>query len=96
MKTKIIALTSLAALLGTGAYFGVQAQTAPTTAVPVRMRAAKREKHPELVRALKALQHAKADLNKAARDYDGHRAKAAEATENAIREVQAAIASDRK
>jgi hypothetical protein len=55
---------------------------------------AKKERHPELIRALKSLEKAKADLQKANRDFGGHRAKAEELTEQAIQEVQAAIKFD--
>lgn len=91
MKTKIIALSSLAILLGTGAYFGVQAQT-PAPAAPARM---KHERHPEMMRALKTLQRAKADLQKSSKDFGGHREKAADLTQQAINEVNAALQFDK-
>jgi hypothetical protein len=52
------------------------------------------EPHPELVAALKALNEAKLHLKYAARDFGGHRAKAAGLTEQAISEVEAAISFD--
>ena len=47
------------------------------------------------MRALRTLQRAKTDLMRANRDFGGHRAKAAELTEQAIQEVQAAIQFDK-
>ena len=55
-----------------------------------------RERHPELRAALKALQNAKSRLEHAAHDYKGHRVKAIEHTNEAIREVEEAIASDKR
>ena len=56
----------------------------------------KGERHPEMMRALHALEHAKGDLEKAAHDFGGHRAKALELTEQAIQEVKAGLAYDKK
>ena len=53
------------------------------------------ERHPELMKALKSLEKAKSDLQKSARDFDGHRAKAEELTEQAIKEVNEAMKSDK-
>ena len=61
MKTKLIALSSLALVLGTGAYFGVSAQTPAPAPAPGHM---KHERHPEMMRALKTLEKAKSDLQK--------------------------------
>lgn len=44
--------------------------------------------HPEMHRALHALENAKRDLEKAAHDYGGHRAKALELTDQAISEIK--------
>ena len=49
--------------------------------------------HPELRKALRKLRGAKADLEKAAHDYDGHKAKAIEAINHAIEELKAATES---
>ena len=98
MKSRVMALSGLIALLGVGATFGVMAQNPPVTTPPVRvgkMGKMGKEHHPELNRALRALNNAKMDLQKANRDFDGHRTKAAELTEQAISEVKAAIASDK-
>lgn len=94
MKTRVMALSGLVALLGVGATLGVIAQS-PTPTPPGRGGKMGKEHHPELNRALRALNNAKMDLQKANRDFDGHRTKAAELTEQAISEVKAAIASDK-
>jgi hypothetical protein len=57
---------------------------------------AKGERHPEMRHALHALERAKGDLEHAAHDYGGHRAKALELTEQAIQEVKAGLAYDKK
>jgi hypothetical protein len=44
--------------------------------------------HLEMYRALHALENAKRDLEKAAHDYGGHRAKALELTDQAISEIK--------
>src|SRR5436305_12987831 len=96
MKLRLLALGGLAATLGLGVTLGVSAQ-APTPAPAGRdFGVQRREKHPELVAALRALRNAKTRLQKADRDFGGHRAKAVEHTDAAISEVEAAIAFDRK
>ena len=88
MNAKTTALFGLAAMMFLGATFQASAQTPGG-----RMG---REKHPEMRAALKALQNAKNRLEHAAHDYKGHRVKAIEHTNEAIREVEEAIASDRR
>ena len=53
------------------------------------------ENHPKINQAIAALQNAKADLQNAAHDYCGHRVQALDATNDAIRHLQQALASDR-
>jgi hypothetical protein len=100
MKSRMIALAGLVALIGSGAAFGVMAQ--PPGGTPTSPPAGKhgqrggKEKHPEMRRALRALQNAKSALQAGAHDLAGHRDKALDLTNQAIKEVQAAIASDKK
>jgi hypothetical protein len=54
-----------------------------------------RERHPELRRAMRALQNAKSALQQAAHDFNGHRERALDLTQKAIDEVQQAMRSDR-
>ncbi len=93
MKSRILAVVGLVAIIGTGATFHVFAQT-PTPA-PGHGKG-KMEKHPELIKALRQLNGAKMSLQMAARDFDGHREKAVDLTNQAIKEVEAALASDKK
>jgi endonuclease/exonuclease/phosphatase family metal-dependent hydrolase len=97
MKTGWIVTGSLVALLAVVPSAGVRAQgvLAP---VPVRLalRANRREPHPALRQALRALQQARVALQNADRDFGGHRAHAVDLTDQAIREVQAAIQYDRR
>ena len=51
--------------------------------------------HPEMDAALISLQDARKHLDLAARDFDGHRAKAVKLVDDAIAEVKAGIASDK-
>lgn len=53
------------------------------------------ERHPLIRKALIALQAARGDLQKAAHDFKGHRVEALEATNNAIEQLQRALACDR-
>ncbi|MBK8174522.1 MAG: hypothetical protein IPK66_04315 [Rhodospirillales bacterium] len=53
------------------------------------------EDHPKMEAALEALKTARADLHDAKHDFNGHRVKAVEATTNAIREIEAALAEDK-
>jgi hypothetical protein len=96
MKLRLLALGGLAAVLGIGVTLGVSAQAPTSVSVDREAYAQRRERHPELVAALRALRNAKTRLQKADRDFGGHRAKAVEHTDAAISEVEAAIEFDRK
>ena len=88
MNAKTTALFGLAAMMFLGATFQASAQ------VPGGHKG--RERHPELRGALTALRNAKNRLEHASHDFDGHRVKAIEHTNQAIREVEEAIASDKR
>ena len=90
MKVKALAFAGLVAVLGTGAAVGVAQQATPTEF------GAQRERHPEMMKALRALENAKRDLSNAAHDFGGHRVKALEHTEAAIAEVKEALKYDKK
>lgn len=64
-----------------------------TVCLSVRPVAAK-ERQPHMTAALRHLEAAAAELREAERDKGGHREKALEATENAIRHVKEGIAYD--
>lgn len=55
------------------------------------------ERHPAIHRALRQLEHTKTILQKeAARDFEGHRAKAVKAIDEAIEELHKALEADKK
>ena len=53
------------------------------------------ERHPNINRAISALDAAAGDLQNAARDYCGHRVKALEATRAALNQLRLAVECDR-
>jgi hypothetical protein len=97
MKNKLIALSGLVTLLATTAAYGVMAQQ-PGAPPAQRTFAAQKgkERHPELRKALRALNNAQKFLQQANKDFDGHREQALDLTQKAIDQVQQAIASDKK
>ena len=62
----------------------------PTTTAP-----AEHERHPEMRLAMRHLREAKKELEKSAHDYHGHRVAAVKLTDDAIKEIEAGIASDK-
>jgi hypothetical protein len=100
MKIKSIGLAAAASvLLGTAA-FSIKAQTpapvpAPTPS-PAPGKHAKGERHPEIRKAMHALMNAQNALEHADHDFAGHREKALDYTQQALKECQAALAADRK
>ncbi len=54
------------------------------------------EPHPHIRAALRELQEARRELETASHDFGGHRKEAIEAVDNAIRQLQAALQSDKK
>jgi hypothetical protein len=55
-----------------------------------------RERHPAIRAAIRHLEQAKESLRKASHDFGGHRARALELTDQALRECHEALESDRK
>jgi len=76
------------------------AQTPPPAAPPVaaveKEKPMRHEHHPELHKAIRKLKAAKMDLQKAAHDFGGHKARAIGAIDQAIVELQAALEFDKK
>ena len=106
---KVLMSILFAAFILTGTSFAqttpaaAPAATAPAAAAPEAAKPAEHrehrehhEHHPELRKALRKLRGAKEDLEKAASDYDGHKAKAIEAITHAIEELKDAMGSDKK
>src|SRR6476469_9675055 len=54
-----------------------------------------RERHPEIRKAIVALERAKTDLKRASHDFGGHRAEALEACDRAIAQLKLALQYDR-
>jgi len=94
----ILTGTSFAQTTPPAAAPAAPAVTAPDTAKPAEHREHRdhHEHHPELRKALHKLRGAKEDLEKAANDYDGHKAKAIEAIKTAIEELKDAMGTDKK
>ncbi len=91
----LLPLAGLVALVGFAplAVPAAAQQSAPQPVVFARrMRA---EKHPELRKALRRLEAAQDALQHAAHDFDGHREKALDLTQQAIAQVKMALASDK-
>lgn len=56
----------------------------------------KGERHPEIRKAIKALENAKLHLKEAAHDFGGHRKDALDAVDNAIAQLKLALQFDKK
>lgn len=90
----------LAALTGLGLTIWGGVAVTPAAAqvpAPIMGRAMKHnERHPELRRALKNLNQAKANLQRAKHDFAGHREQALDLVQKAIDQTQQALADDHK
>jgi hypothetical protein len=67
--------------------------------VPARQTAAargRREAHPEIRKAITALESAKKDLQRASHDFGGHRADALAACDRAIEQLRLALQYDKR
>jgi hypothetical protein len=73
-----------------------QPAAAPVAAAPETVKPAHHMHAPEIHKAMRKLRGAKADLEKAAHDYGGHRVKAIEDINQALEELKAALESDTK
>lgn len=98
MRSRWFVAATLVPLMVTAAPLIVRAQINPapeSTPPPARRAKHHKERHPELMKAMRALERAKGDLNHADRDFGGHRAKAAELTDAAIKEIHEALEYDK-
>ena len=101
---KVLMSLLFGALLLTGSSFAqtpppaadAPAAAAPETPKPVVHKEHKSEHHSELRKAIHKLRGAKADLEKAASDLGGHKAKAIESIDQALEELKSAVESDKK
>ena len=75
--------------------FAASVQAVPVQqGVPAR-KAAARERHPEIRKAIDALERAKTDLKRANHDFGGHREAALDACDKAITQLRLALQYDR-
>ena len=61
---------------------------------PALAHAKKKERHPEIHKAMKQLENAEKSLEKAAKDFGGHKQKAIDAVKLALDELNQALAFD--
>ena len=74
----------------------VSALAALETAADAQKKGGKvRERHPRIRAAIRALQGAKMELERAATDFGGHRKEALEAVDNALKQLQEALQADK-
>lgn len=93
----ILPIVGLTALLVTGLAANATAQTpAPGTLQAGTTLRQKGERHPEIRKAIKALENAKVHLKEAAHDFGGHRKDALDAVDNAIAQLKLALQFDKK
>ena len=101
MRKSLTAWISTMALAGSLAVPGVAAAPAQSnppapTGQQGAMRGMRRgERHPEIRQAMQALRRAKQELQEGAHDFNGHRAKALELTNQALEECRAALEADK-
>ena len=93
MKSKIALLTVLIALLGGLTYTTVLAQSTNAPNAPAHQH---RERHPNIHRAIAALEEAKVELKTAAHDFGGHREAALKECDAAIAQLKLALQYDKK
>ncbi len=95
---KSILLTVASGLMATALTMPASAQNYPTEP-PIRPgqgQGRHGERHPEIQGAITALEQARRHLQHADHDFDGHRSKALEHIDEALRECQAALRVDRR
>ena len=102
MKAKIVGLLVVGCLAlmvvfvaGSPATPATKAATPVVTGSDPAAAATPAEPHPEIRQAVAALRRAKAHMERAAHDFDGHRVEALRATDEAIRQLQEALKYDK-
>jgi hypothetical protein len=75
-----------------------QGAVVPQRAVPAQTAAARerREPHPEIRKAITALERAKSDMQHASHDFGGHRVNAIAACDRAIEQLRLALQYDKR
>ena len=75
----------------------IQGPVVPQQAVPARAAAReRREPHPEIRKAITALERAKSDMQHASHDFGGHRVAAIQACDRAIEQLRLALQYDKR
>lgn len=101
MRRTFLTTVTILALAGTmlispgGSALASGPSGAQEAAGPMK-KGAKRERHPEIRMAIRHLEAAKVSLQKGAHDFQGHRAKALELTDQALKECHDALEADKK
>ena len=75
---------------------GPKAVVLPTIVVTARPAATKAEPHPEIMEAIRSLEHAREHLEHAAHDFGGHRVQAIGAIDAALNQLRLALKYDRR
>ena len=75
-----------------------QGAVVPQRAIPAQTAAARarREPHPEIRKAITALERAKSDMQHASHDFGGHRVNAIAACDRAIEQLRLALQYDKR
>lgn len=84
-----------ALVLALAPHHRVSAQAAPIPAATTAKRA-KAEQHPRIRKAIRELEAAKVELQRAPHDFGGHRADALQAVDRAIEQLRLALQYDKK
>lgn len=74
----------------------VTQQATPAKPAAARERREPREAHPEIRKAIAALERAKRDMQRASHDFGGHRADALAACDKAIEQLRLALQFDKR
>jgi hypothetical protein len=93
-----VAMPALAASSASASQVPVNQLTAvPQQAASIQKAGAVRlERHPEIRKAIAALERAKTDLKRASHDFGGHRVEALEACDKAIEQLRLALQYDKR
>ena len=92
---KITATLAITASLGAVGFALPQSSHAQAPLAPAVVRQMRAERHPELRRALATLVRTETELRKSARDFGGHREKAADLCHQAQGEIKLALQYDK-
>jgi hypothetical protein len=99
MSLVTAASVSIPALAMSSAFAAPQGVTVPARPLPSQTTAAARERreaHPEIRKAITALERAKSDMQHANHDFGGHRVNAIAACDRAIEQLRLALQYDKR